>query len=56
MPAIPLTMQCYKEDNLHWEFVLDDITGFHWIKDRLRFSPKLLKEQWIKWWGEQINR
>lgn len=55
-PAIPFIMRSYLTDDLHWEFVLDDITGFHWIKDRHRFSPKLLKEQWLKWWDAQSDR
>ncbi len=54
-PAIPFIMQRYQADNLHWEFILDDITGFNWIKDRQSFSPKLLKAQWFKWWSEQSN-
>lgn len=54
-PALPLIMRRYQTDNLPWAFVLDDITGFNWITDRNRFSPKALKERWLRWWQEQCQ-
>jgi hypothetical protein len=54
-PAIPYIMQRYQTDDLPWEFVLDDITGFMWIKDHHRFSPKLLKKRWLEWWKEHSD-
>ena len=55
-PAIPYIMKRYSVDDLPWEFVLDDITGFSWIRDRHHFSPRLLKAQWFKWWKEHSDK
>ena len=54
--AIPYIMERYRTDNLPWEFVLDDITGLHFIKDPDNFSPEEIKKHYFHWWSMQRKK
>lgn len=49
-PAVPLIMERYREDELPWELVLQEITGEKMIEDMSAYSPDLVKEKWFAWW------
>lgn len=52
-PAIPYIIEKYREDDLPWGFVLDEITGLKVIQDPNHFSPLEVKRFWMEWWKKQ---
>ncbi len=55
-PAIPHIMERYREDDLPWGFVLDEITGSHVIENPDNFNPREVKKRWLEWWHEQFQK
>ena len=55
--AIPYIMERYRTDDaVPWEFLLDDITGLHMIRDRRDFSPPEVKKLWFEWWEKEQTK
>src|ERR1700730_13660179 len=48
-PALPLIIQRYRTDDLHWGFVLQDITGVVMADPAGSFCLAEIRARWLAW-------
>lgn len=54
LPAVPLIMQRYTSDEqCPWEFVLEEITGVKFIKNRNEIMWDDVTRRRLAWWNDQ---
>src|SRR5690348_16658725 len=50
-PVVPFIMDRLPDDEgTPWEFVLEEITGNHFLENPRHFNPAEVKRRWLAWW------